>query len=248
MSIDSALWLAGTAGETAVIVLLFYRRIWRKFPLFLAYSFWTLLAGAVGYALFYRYGLSPAYTTAYVVDMVGDSALLLGVLIELGWSVLRPLRPSLSRRTPVIIGAFIILVLGVAVWPFSGITTVQGTPANIALLMHLEQTFYVLRVLVFLALAGFSQLLSIGWRDRELQIATGLGFTALVGLVVAVLHSYLAMRGLYHQLSEIVIASYIGSLVYWILSFSQKEEERRDFRQSLLLDSRYRDRETAGGL
>jgi hypothetical protein len=247
VSIDSALWLAGTTGETVVIVLLLYRRIWRKFPIFLAYSFWTLIAGAVGYALFYLYGLSPAYTRAYVVNMVGDSALLFGVLVELGWSVLRPLRPSLSRRTPVIIGAFI-LALGAAVWPLTGITTVRGTPSNIASLMHMQQTFYVLRVLVFLALAGFSQLLSIGWRDRELQIATGLGFTSLVGLVVAVLHSYLAIRGLYHQLSEIVIAGYLGSLVYWILCFSQKEEERRDFRRGWLLDSRYRDRETAGGL
>jgi hypothetical protein len=235
VNIDSLLWLAGTAGETVVVVLLLYRRIWRKFPFFFAYSAWTLIGGAVVFELFRRH--FAGYADAYLILMLGDSALLFGVLVELGWSILRPLRPSLSRRTPFVIGG-LILVLGAAIWPFATVKAAPGVPSNIAALMHLEQTFYVLRVLVFLALAGSSQFLSIGWRDRELQIATGLGFTSLVSLVVAMLHSYLSMRGQYHHLSEIVIASYLGSLVYWTVSFCQKEEERREFTpqmQSLLL-------------
>ncbi len=235
MSIDSLLWLAGTAGEAVVLGLLLYRRIWRNFPLFFAYSVWTLIAGAVGFALFHWH--PHAYVKAYLVDMLGDSALLFGVLVELGWSILRPLRPSLSRRTLLII-AGVILALGAVIWPFATVQAAPGVPSNIAALMHLEQTFYVLRVLVFVALAGCSQFLSIGWRDRELQIATGLGFTSLVSLVVAMLHSYLSMRGQYHHLSEIVIAGYLGSLLYWTVSFCQKEEERREFTpqmRSLLL-------------
>ena len=41
---------------------------------------------------------------------------------------------------------------------------------------QLQHTVSILRILFFLVLAGGSQLLSIGWRDRELQVATGLGF------------------------------------------------------------------------
>jgi hypothetical protein len=226
VTIDSVLWLAGTAGEAVVLGLLLYRRIWRNFPIFFAYSVWTLIAGAAGYALFYWH--SPAYVKAYLVDMVVDSALLFGVLVEIGWSILRPLRPSLSRRTPLIIGG-LILALGAAVWPFATVAAPLGTPSNIASLMHLQQAFYVLRVLVFLALAVFSQFLSIGWRDRELQIVTGLGITSLVSLVVAMLHAYPSMRGQYKHLSELVIASYLCSLLYWTVSFCQKEEERRAF-------------------
>jgi hypothetical protein len=238
VSIDSVLWIAGTAGEAVVLGLLFYRQIWRNFPLFFAYSVWTLIAGAIGYALLsLSSSHSPAYVEAYLVDMVVDSALLFGVLVELGWSILRPLRPSLSRRTPFII-AGLILVLGAAVWPFATVTAAPGTHSNIASLMHLQQTFYVLRVLVFLALAAFSQFLSIGWRDRELQVVTGLGITSLVSLVVAMLHAYPSMRGQYRHLSEFVIASYLCSLLYWIVSFCQKEEARREFSpqmKSLLL-------------
>ncbi len=215
--------------------LLLYRRIWRSFPVFFSYSVWILIAGAAGFALFHWH--PQAYIKAYLVDMLGDSILLFGVLVEIGWSILRPLRPSLSRRTPFIIGG-VILALGAAIWPFAGVTALHGTPANIVALMHLEQTFYVLRVLVFLALAAFSQFLSIGWRDRELQIVTGLGITSLVSLVVAMLHSYLSMRGQYHHLSELAVAGFLCSIFYWIFSFCQKEQERREFTpqmQNLLL-------------
>lgn len=236
MSVDSILWLAGTAGEAVVLGLLLYRRIWRTFPIFFAYSIWTLLAGAVGYALF-RWLPQQAYAKVYLIDLLGDSILLFGVLVEIGWSILRPLRPSLSRRTPLIIAA-VILALGAVVWPFAGATAPPGTASNVVSIIHIQQTFYVLRVLVFLALAAFSQFLSIGWRDRELQIATGLGITSLVSLIVAMLHSYPSMREQYHLLSELVIASYLCSLLYWTISFSQKEEKRREFSpqmQSMLL-------------
>lgn len=235
MSIDSILWLAGTAGEAVVLGLLLYRRIWRNFPLFFVYSIWTLAANAVVYILF-RFNFS-GYAGAYLVLMLGDSILLFCVLVEIGWSILRPLRPSLSRRTPFIIGA-VILALGVAIWPFATVTAPHGTASNLVSLMHLQQTFYVLRVLVFLALAAFSQFLSIGWRDRELQIVTGLGITSLVSLAVAMLHAYPSMRAQYSRLNELVIASYLCSLLYWTVSFCQKEEERREFTpqmQSLLL-------------
>jgi hypothetical protein len=234
VSVDSVLWLAGTAGEAFVLGLLLYRRIWRTFPVFFTYSVWTLASG-FGYVLFDWH--SQAYVKVYLVDMVVDSALLFGVLVELGWSILRPLRPSLSRRTPFII-ACLILVLGAVIWPFAKVTAPHGTASNVAAIMHLQQTFYVLRVLVFLALAAFSQFLSIGWRDRELQIVTGLGITSLVSLGVAMLHAYPSMRGQYHLLNELVIASYLCSLLYWTISFSQKEQERREFTpqmQSLLL-------------
>ena len=57
------------------------------------------------------------------------------------------------------------------IWPLAGLTL----PANLThagrFFVQLQQTFAVLRIAIFLGLAGFSQLLSIGWRNRELQIA-----------------------------------------------------------------------------
>jgi len=87
----------------------------------------------------------------------------------------------------------------------------------------------ILRILFFLALAGCSQLLSIGWRDRELQVASGFGFYSLVGIVVAMLNSSPTMGPYYGLLNSVVITSYICSLLYWAFSFSQQEAERREF-------------------
>jgi hypothetical protein len=92
--------------------------------------------------------------------------------------------------------------------------------------------------LFFLLLAGCSQLLSIGWRDRELQIATGLGFYSLVSLAVWMNHASQTYGPQYHLLDQVVAVSYVCSLVYWVVCFATKEAARREFTpqmQSLLL-------------
>jgi hypothetical protein len=33
----------------------------------------------------------------------------------------------------------------------------------------------------------------------------------------------------YHQLDQMLVASYVGSLAYWVFSFAQKEAVRREF-------------------
>ncbi|MDR5728885.1 MAG: hypothetical protein RB191_15810 [Terriglobia bacterium] len=93
----------------------------------------------------------------------------------------------------------------------------------------MQQTTSILRILFFLVLAGLSQLLSIGWRDRELQVATGLGFYSLVSVAVEMAHSHQTMGAQYRLLNQIVVASYVLSLLYWAFSFAQKEAERREF-------------------
>ena len=235
MTLDSVLWLACAASEAIVIALLVYRRMWRAFPFFFSYSAWTLLAGAAGYALFKSH--FPGYATVYLVVLVVDSALLFGVLVELAWATLRPLRPAPPRRLLyIIIG--LILAVGAAIWPLARIAVPPTSEPRLLLILHVQQTFYLLRVLVFLGIAGGSQFLAIGWRDRELQIATGLGFNALVSLAVAMLYAYPSMKMQFHHLDELVIASYLCSLLYWTASFAQPEQARREFSpqmQSMLL-------------
>lgn len=228
-SLDTILWLSGSVAEAAVIGLLVYRRAYRTFPIFFAYSIWTLVGALGAYAVDHQYRSDhSALVTAYIVEMVVDSALLFGVLVELAWSILRPVRASLPRILLVVISV-LILALGGAIWPFVAFPAGANLSWGIATLSHMQQTFQVLRVLVFLALAGCSQLLSIGWRDRELQIATGLGFTSLVGLAVAMIHAHESTWAQYKHMNQLVIASYLCSLVYWMYSFAQQEEQRREF-------------------
>ena len=235
MNIDTALWIACSVAEAIVIGLLIYRRIWRAFPIFLIYSFWTLAGSAILYTF---HAHRTAYLKAYLAFMLVDSVLLFGVLVELGYSILRPLRASLPRVVPLIVISGTVLALGAAVWPFAVFPGASHLSTVADMLTRIQQDFSVVRVLIFLALAGGSQMLSISWRDRELQIATGLGFTSLVGLVVAMLHTHETTVIQYSHLSRLVTASYFCSLLYWVVSFARKEQERRAFTpqmQSMLL-------------
>ena len=235
VSLDNLLWSASFVAEATVVVLLLYRHVWRTVPVFCVFCTWALLGDAGAFVVLRFYPAS--YLTAYLTGTVVDSALEFGVLVELAWSVLRPVRASLPRGALAAV-AILVVALGAAIWPFAVIPGFGNLPPEFHLLMRLVQTTSILRVLLFLALAGCSQLLSIGWRDRELQVATGLGFYSLVGLAVAMLHTHQAMGPLYNHLQQVVVASGLCSLIYWVTCFAQKEAERREFSpqmQSLLL-------------
>jgi hypothetical protein len=238
MGLDNTIWLAGILIEAVVVGLLFYKRIWRLLPLFCVYLAWDLLSNVGGFVA--RGLLHSAFTnylTGYLVETVIDSVLQFGVLVELAWSVLRPIRSSLPRYTLLFIAA-LILAVGAAVWPFATTPGLAHYREQFQLIVHLQQTVSILRILFFLALAGCSQLLSIGWRDRELQVATGLGLYSLVSLGVTVLQVHQTKGAVYGQLNQLVIGAFICSLLYWVFSFVQKEAERREFTpqmQSFLL-------------
>jgi hypothetical protein len=236
VTLDSILYLAGYIAEAAVVALLLFRGVFRTFPIFFSYLVWSLLSDAAAFVAIHLYSVS--YKSVFLVVLIIDHIFQFGVLVELSWSVLRPLRAALPRWTlPAI--ATLILLIGAIVWPLATGPGLNNFPLDSRMIFHVQTTFAILRILFFLVLAGFSQLLSIGWRDRELQIATGLGFYSLVSLAVWMRHASQAVGGAqYHLLDQMVTVSYVCSLAYWGICFATKEAKRREFTpqmQSLLL-------------
>ena len=231
---DNVLYFAYILAEAVLVWLLFHRRVWRILPVFLAYCIWDLSSN-VAIDAFVRVNQTASFYRARfiqinTVETIIDSIFLFCVLVELGWSVLRPVRSSLSRRSLIIVAALILLA-GAAIWPFAAYSGLaQTVTAKEWLLMtQLQHTVSILRILFFFLLAAGSQLLSIGWRDRELQVATGLGFYSLTALAVSVLQARQTSGWQYVNLNRIVVVSFICSLVYWLVSFAQEEAERREF-------------------
>ncbi len=226
MSVDNILSFVSGVADIILIGLLVYRRLWRTFPVFLLYIV-QAIAGDLGGVIF-LHSNRASYATWYLAATIVDSTLLFGVLIELAWSTLRPIRASLSRRALIpIIG--LILALGAAVWPFAALPGLSGAAGEKHLIVQLQQTVSILQVVVFLALVAGGQLLSIGWRDRELQIATGLGFFSFVSIAMAFLQMHETSWAEYRQLISIEIGASICCLLYWIVSFAQREAKRREF-------------------
>ena len=226
MSVDTTLLCLGIAAEATVLALLLRRGISRLLPLFTVYLGWTIINDLTTLLLVHRY---PAhYLQIYTIEMPLDSLLQFGVLVELAWSSLRPVRGLLPRGALFGVAA-VILLAGAVIWPFAGITAISGLSPQWHLLMRLQQTSTILRIVFFLGLAASSQLLAIGWRNRELQVATGLGFYSMVSLGALMIQAHQASPLRYHALDEIVAASYMVSLLYWVASFVRKEAPRGEF-------------------
>lgn len=224
MNLGNGLWFFGVFVELALTVFLIYRRVWKNFPAFFLLICWDLLSNGINFYILRR--SSDAYLTTYLIEVSVSSVLEFSVLVELAWSVLKPIRGSLTKWALLYIAA-IIVVAGALIWPFSGLNANSGNQE--ALLVHLVQTVGFLRVGFFLLLAATSQFLSIGWRDRELQIATGLGFYSMASLIVAMVRAHSPSADQYASLNNFVVGSYLCSMLYWTFSFAQKEAARREF-------------------
>jgi hypothetical protein len=223
---DSLIWMAGAAAEALLILMLLRRRVFATLPVFCSYIGWSLISDLGQYAAVNYY--PAAYFRLYFISLAIDSLFLFCVLIELSRSVLRPMAKMLPRWTPYAVAILIALVCA-AIWPLANSPEFSKYTPLSRVFVHLQQSFSILRILFFLVLAACSQLFSIGWRDRELQIATGLGIFSMLSLSAAVMHTHQVRNAQYHLLDQIVAASYSCCLLYWAYCFAQQEAERREF-------------------
>lgn len=221
------LFACGLIAEASLILLLVRTRSYRGLPAFFLFVCLSLVSDSVVYwaSLHYAYAF---FLRIYIVQLAMSAAMMFAVLVELAWSLLRPVRPSLPRYGWAAI-ALLIALAGVLVWPLARLAIPPYLTPTGTFFFQLDQTIAILRVLMFLGMAGFSQLLSIGWRDRELQLATGLGLYSLVSLAVLVLHVHQIVGPQYHWLDLLDALSYLAVLCYWCVAFSAQENERQEF-------------------
>ncbi len=223
MSLETNIVVLGALCELYLLIILLARKQWRTFPWFTLYLFWAVASDSISllFHIVYSERLS-----SYIVEFGLDSIFQGLVLIEIARSVLKPVRASLPAKSlwlvPLI---FVFAALGC--WYLAGFTVPDNLSQHGRLLVIMQQTISLLRVVTFFVLVAFSQFLSIGWRDRELQIASGLGFYSILSLVVSVLHTHQAVGPQYHWLDLITSFGYLGTLAYWVVAFMQKEPETR---------------------
>jgi hypothetical protein len=227
MSFENAFSIAAAVAESSLMILLFRRRVWRTLPVFFAYCACAFLCDTSASAItaFSRHGYGIGF---YFVTNAIDFALQLSVLVEVTWSVLRPLRARLSLKALVLVAA-VIVATGAAIWPFAALPGLSAPAGLWRISLQLQQTMSILRILFFVLLAAGSHLLSIGWRDRELQVATGFGFYSLVSLAVAAMNTHQVTAWQVGRLYWLVAISFLFSFFYWIFCFAQADAARREF-------------------
>lgn len=220
---DKILVIAGIAAEILFLALLLRKRSYRSIPFFCGYLCCGVVSDLALLLIHQRY--ASHFLHAFIIQMCIDSALQYGVLIELAWCVLRPARATLPRGTVTGL-ALLVLAMGAACWPFCG---QPNLPPAWHFLTSVQESTSILRILFCLVLLAGSHLLALGWHNRELQVASGLGSYSLVSFAANIVHSHQKTGATYHGVDLIVSLSFLGSLVYWIVSFAQKEAPRREF-------------------
>ncbi len=217
--------LVGVLAEVVLVCLLLWRRTSKTLPVFTAYVIWGTISDALVIAL--RIQGNTHSLRAWVIETFVDTLFQYGVLIELAWSIVRPLRRSLPRG---FLAGISTLIAGVALvaWPFSASQLSSANPRELLLAWQFQRSFAVVRIISFLVLAASSQLLRIGWRDRELQIASGLGFYSLISLAGSMIHTHQVFGLHYYYVDLAIGVSYLLSLSYWVVSFAQREAPRQE--------------------
>jgi hypothetical protein len=228
--IDDWLWAAGTAGEVTLLGILCARRVYRTFPIFFSWLTFVVLLEPTFYWLLHHASEKTYYQVFFALNFP-QYLLEAGVLIEIAASVLRPVKRALPK------GLLYFLVGGMVL--IGAVAFIIATHLNASTLAHpryfqvINATMAILRLVTFLLIAAFSQLLGIGWRNHVLQLASGLAFYAAVTLIVELGHSHLRAGSDYasqfYALEHLRVAGYLCSLTYWCYSFARKEAPRKEF-------------------
>jgi ABC-type thiamin/hydroxymethylpyrimidine transport system permease subunit len=158
----------------------------------------------------------------YLSETLIDCVLQFAVLLELAWSLLRFLHSTLDKRNIWLVGA-ILLLAGMMLWPWMAAGVPDYFAGQTRVLLHLQFSMSMLRIAFLVAIVAVSQFLAIGWRNRELYVAVGLGFYSICSLAISFLQFHMIDPS---RLDFAGLAAYLGVLVFWIMQF-WKEPARR---------------------
>jgi hypothetical protein len=210
-------------AEIILLVVLVVRRQYKIFPVFCLYIAFGVLDNLGIGAVMVVFSTHAAQAVAFAILPL-EYLIDLAVLLEIAWNVLRPVHASLPR------GSIRLFLAAVALSLVGGVLLAYhfgNTGNNVQdIKVPLDLTVGLLRMLIFVATAAFAQLLGIGWRNKVLQLATGLSFYSAVDLVVSLVGRY---AGDSHGLESVRVVAAALELGFFVWVFTTKEVERREF-------------------
>lgn len=215
MTSDTTVTLAGMGLETVLFAVLVGKRVYRTLPAFAFYTGIGLCFGAacLPVARFFPAAKRPFWMTYDAVDAL----LYLWVLAEVGKNLIRYNRAPSPRRLAII---FLFLLAAIPICFLVRWTIPLRVSFILRLAYWLLQALSVLEVAAVLALIWWGSLQNLRWPDRELRVVTGLGFSSLVELGVAILHFHGFIGSQYHWLDLLPPVGFSGVLAWWLLYFA----------------------------
>lgn len=220
----SIIYVLGSLAEFILLGVLMARRQYKIFPVFTVYIAFNVLSDVLVVILSANSNSHMADWTALLL-LPPQYLLELGVLLEIAWHVLQPVRSSLPPKAiNIFAGLIVVAVLGgvALAWkvnPHNG-----GIYEKLK--FPLDLTVGLLRMLLFAVTAAFAQMLGIGWKNKVLQLATGLSFYSALDLIASLVQNHL---GRSETADHLKVAAYFLELGFFVWAFTTKEVERKEF-------------------
>jgi len=229
--IDIALMMLGMVGEMLLFFVLFKRQFYKTFPIFTAYILYALLSDLLFAILLQYLSLSKkAYFVAYFAENVPEFLFQIGILLEVARNVVDPVKRSLPKKSLLVFAAMVVSGTMLACLISMHTKSVLLTRWS-QYFVQINFTVGILRLVIFSAIAFFSQMLGIGWKNHVLQIATGFAGYSILVLLVELLHRFtgVANDSVYHSLEQLRIVGWCVALGYWSYALTKNEVPRKEF-------------------
>lgn len=232
-ALDKFLWVTGFAGELVLLVVLFYRRRARSFPIFTSLIAFSVVQTITMYFVYLHLPHRVYYCGYWTLGTI-NMLIELGVVYEIASHVFAPLgkwAPDVRHSFIRLVGASVLVAL---------ILMLLASPARTRLMETVvtRGTFFssALMTELFVGLVVLSAGAGLPWKTDAARIAQGWGIYSLVSVVKDTFMSWL---GWAHQASTIELLSHIRItallvvLGYWIVTLWQKAPEPREMPDSM---------------
>jgi hypothetical protein len=223
-AMDKLLWAGGFVCTLLLLLVLLVRSRWRQFPIFTAYAAFGVVRTA---ALFtaYSHRWFALYTHIYLLGLVVDFALQLGIAIEIARIVLRPTGTWVhdAKMQFAVAGLLGAAAAAALAWWIS-------PPAQTAIVAwrlrgNLFTSLVICELVVVMSLTASR--LGLGWRNHVMAVGQGLTVWTGVMVVTTALQSFLGGQRLYLEIDHFRVFAYIGAVVWWMIQLWIPEPERQ---------------------
>ncbi len=209
------LWISPHALLALVVIVMYRRRLYREFPVFLLYALYEIGV----FALLYTLDLIPSitgrqYTYVFLVTLMVSIALRFGVIKELSEDLFRDhefLRVAAMRS----------LRWAKALLALIGIASAAYAPGAdsvrlISGLAAVNRGTAIIQCGLLVFLLCFSRLLGLSWRGYAFGIALGLGVLSSVELATSAVRSQLVSESWTVLLNFLTMGGYLICAVVWL--------------------------------
>lgn len=222
--LDNLFWAIGSSLNLALLLVLLLRGRWRQFPIL---STWLAFINVRTFLLFLLYleGSRYWYTRIWMVGLVIDFGLQLGVVFEIARIVLRPTGTWVRDARGYFLAAGVagIAVAALFAW------FISPPPGSARRIWEIRSNLFTSMVIceLVVVMSMTANRLGLGWRSHVMAVGQGLTVWSGVVVVKTALESFFGTQHFYIQLEQVRQVTYPAAACWLILQLWRDEPERR---------------------